>query len=218
MVLTIYKMDRSPPVRAVFMTIEVLKIPNVQYVDVNLLESEHLKGDYLKMNPQHTVPVMKDDDFSIWDSHAIAAYLVTKYGKNSSLYPTDLKKRAVIDQRLHFDSGVLFPSLSRLIEPVFFKGEKAFRPDDVERVKTAYGFVDAFLSKSQWLAGDNMTLADICCVATISTLNEAFPVDEKAYPKLSAWFNRLKQQEFYKKRNEPGLAQIRAINQKMLSG
>lgn len=53
---------------------------------------------------------MDDDGFVIWDSHAINAYLVGKYGKDDSLYSKDLKKRAVIDQRLHFDSNVLFPS------------------------------------------------------------------------------------------------------------
>lgn len=36
-------------------------------------------------------------------------YLVEKYGKDDALYPKDIKKRAIITQRLHFDSNVLFP-------------------------------------------------------------------------------------------------------------
>lgn len=35
-------------------------------------------------------------------------YLVGKYAKNKSLYPDDVEQRALIDQRLYFDSGVLF--------------------------------------------------------------------------------------------------------------
>lgn len=64
----------------------------------------------MKKNPQHTVPVLEEDDgFVVSDSHAIMAYLVTKYGKGDSLYPaTDVKRRAIIDQRLHFDSSTLF--------------------------------------------------------------------------------------------------------------
>lgn len=67
------------------------------------------------MNPQHTVPTMDDDGFIIWDSHAIGAYLVEKYGNDESLYPKDLQKRAVVDQRMHFDSGVLFPRLGAIV-------------------------------------------------------------------------------------------------------
>lgn len=67
------------------------------------------------MNPQHTVPTLVDDDgFTIWDSHAIMVYLVAKYAQNDSLYPKDLKKRAIIDQRLHFESGVVFATLRNI--------------------------------------------------------------------------------------------------------
>lgn len=53
---------------------------------------------------------MEEDGFVLWDSHAIMGYLVEKYGKDDKLYPKDLRKRAIVDQRLHFESGVLFPT------------------------------------------------------------------------------------------------------------
>lgn len=49
MVLTLYKLNASPPVRAVLMTMEALKIPDVQYIDVNLLEGEHLTEEFKKV-------------------------------------------------------------------------------------------------------------------------------------------------------------------------
>lgn len=49
MVLTLYKMDASPPVRAVYMVIEELKLPNINYVDMDLLRDDHLKDDFLKV-------------------------------------------------------------------------------------------------------------------------------------------------------------------------
>lgn len=57
------------------------------------------------MNPQHTVPTLKDDNgFVIWDSHAIMPYIVEKYSKDDKLYPRDPEKRAIINQRMHFDT------------------------------------------------------------------------------------------------------------------
>lgn len=49
MVLTLYQLGASPPVRAVLMTIESLKIPDVEYVDVNLLEGAHLIEEFTKV-------------------------------------------------------------------------------------------------------------------------------------------------------------------------
>jgi hypothetical protein len=62
-------------------------------------------------------------------SHAINAYLVNKYAKDDSLYPKDPQKRAIVDQRLHFDSGVLFPRM-RDITVGFFCFVNYKRHDD----------------------------------------------------------------------------------------
>lgn len=64
-----------------------------------------------KINPQHTVPTLDDDGYILSNSHAINAYLVDKYGKDDSLYPKDLKKRGVVNQRLFFNEGIFFHAL-----------------------------------------------------------------------------------------------------------
>nr|QLI62210.1 glutathione S-transferase 14 [Streltzoviella insularis] len=211
MVLTLYKLDASPPVRATYMVIQALNISDVEYIDVNLLEYEHLKEDFLKLNPQHTIPTLKDKDFVIWDSHAIAGYLVNVYAGNDSLYPIEPKQRAIVDQRLHFDSGILFPALRGTVEPVLFWGEKAFKSENLEKISKAYGFAEKFLADSPWLAGDAVTIADICCVATISTLNEVLSIDKVTYPNLTAWMERCSEEDFYKKGNVPGLNIFRQL-------
>ncbi|XP_059051863.1 glutathione S-transferase 1-like [Achroia grisella] len=207
MVLTLYKLDASPPVRAVYMTIEILNIPDVQYVDTNLFKGEHLTEQFLQINPQHTIPTLKDDDFIVWDSHAICGYLATKYGKDDSFYPTDLKKRAIIEQRLHFDSGILFPTIRGTLEPILFFGNKNVKEEDVKKINSAYALIEKFFN-SQWIAGNEITIADICCVSSISTLNEIIPIDRNLYPNLQAWLDRFSGEDFYKKGNEPGLLQL----------
>lgn len=70
----------------------------------------------LQINPQGTIPTLVEEDgFTVWESHAINAYLVNKYGKDDSLYPKDYRIRAVVDQRLHFDTGVLFPRMAYIV-------------------------------------------------------------------------------------------------------
>ncbi|KAJ8709312.1 hypothetical protein PYW07_009138 [Mythimna separata] len=218
MVLTLYKMDASPPVRAVYMVIEKLKIPNVNYVETDLLADDHLKDNFLKINPQHTIPHLTDGNFNLWDSHAIITYLVNKYGKsNSSLYPTDPEKRALIDAKLHFDSGILYPALRENDEPIFFGTATSLKPEGVAKIKSAYDFTEKFLTGVQWLAGDELTLADISCVATVSTLNELLPIDEKTYPNIIAWIKRCSEFEFYRKGNQPGLLDFRRLLKEFLA-
>lgn len=76
---------------------------------LNLWAKEQLNEEFIKINPQHCVPTLVDDDgFVLWESRAIAAYLVDTKSPGNSLYPTDLKLRASIQQRLYFDLGTLY--------------------------------------------------------------------------------------------------------------
>ncbi|CAH0596447.1 unnamed protein product [Chrysodeixis includens] len=219
MVLKLYKMDFSPPVRAVFMVIEALEIPDVEMIDINLFQAEHYKEEYIKINPQHTIPVLIDDDVVICESHAISTYLVDKYGKDDSLYPKDLKKRAMVDQRLFFDSGILFPCARGAGEPLIFRGAKGFSPEIISKITAGYVFAERFLSRSPWLAGDQLTLADICCVSTISSMDIVVPIEEATYPNLYKWFKRCSEFDFYKKKNVPGLEIMRGyVKAKLADG
>ncbi|EDW42477.1 GM24014 [Drosophila sechellia] len=56
---------------------------------LNTMEGEQLKPEFVKLNPQHTIPTLVDNGFSIWESRAIAVYLVEKYGKDEYLLPKD---------------------------------------------------------------------------------------------------------------------------------
>lgn len=45
-------------------------------------------------------------------SRAILAYLVSSYAKDDTLYPQDVRMRALVDQRVQFDLGTLYARLA----------------------------------------------------------------------------------------------------------
>ena len=78
------------------------------------------------MNPQHTIPTMKDGDFCLNESRPIATYLASKYGKDDKLYPNDVTTRAIIDQRLYFDMGVFYKAFGEIVVSISTVGKSEF--------------------------------------------------------------------------------------------
>ncbi|XP_065339779.1 glutathione S-transferase 1-like [Cloeon dipterum] len=205
MPLDLYVMPASPPNRAVLLCIKALGL-DVNMKPINLFAKEQLNPEFVKINPQHTVPTLVDDGFAIWDSHAICGYLVSKFAKDDSLYPKDPQKRAVVDQRLHFDSGVLFPRLRDITFPLLFLKCKEIPEEKRKKVFDAYEFLEKFLADNEYLTGNSFTIADICCISTVSSLVEALRVPADDYPKVKAWIQRCRDNlPGYKEANQPGL-------------
>ena len=111
MAIDLYSMEDSPPCRAVAMTARMLGVP-LNIKETNLFKDEHMKPEFLAMNPQHTVPTIDDNGLYLNESRAICAYLVNQYAKDDSLYPKEPKIRAVVDQNLYFDMGVFYQRFS----------------------------------------------------------------------------------------------------------
>lgn len=170
----------------------------------------------IQINPQHTVPLLDDNGVYIADSHAIAAYLCEKYGKNDRLYPKDLVKRALVDSRLHFDSGHLFSRMRFLFEPIWVMKSSEMPEERVNYLRTSYDIMERFLAKSPYLCGDELTIADLCCVATVSSITRLIPLDLSKHAKLIEWIERMGQLPCYKEKNAAGAAAVQDAILKMI--
>ncbi|XP_044766831.1 glutathione S-transferase 1-like [Coccinella septempunctata] len=207
MPLTLYMENLSPPSRAVMMTIEALGI-SVEYVTVNLAKKEHLKPEFLKKNPLHTVPTLVDESTIICDSHAIMAYLVPKYSRDDSLYPKDLKKRAMVDQKLHFDTGFLFNHVRLFVKKCYAGRCKIVEDYEKDFITLGYNFLETFLNETPYVAGDTLTIADFSAITSVKGMDILVPIDETVYPKLANWMRKMEALSYYKKVNDVGMKDL----------
>ncbi|XP_072758721.1 glutathione S-transferase 1-1-like isoform X1 [Anoplolepis gracilipes] len=188
MPIDLYQLTGSPPCRAVCLAAAALGV-DLNVKNTILTTGEHLKPEYLKMNPQHTIPTIDDNGFYLWESRAIMKYLANQYGKDDSLYPKDPKKRALIDQRLDFDLGTLYPAFTDAYYTWFFTGVV---PDQAkyDKMNSALSFLDKFLEGENYVAGKTLTLADIALVVTVSNF-KIMDYDLSKYSNILKWFAKI---------------------------
>jgi glutathione S-transferase len=149
--------------------------------------------EYREMNPNGLVPTIRDQGTVIWESNTIQRYLATRYG-DGSLYPTDLAKRAVVDQWLDWELGTLAPT----IFPVFWgliRTPEAERDhgainEATKRLTAAFSILDRQMSRGSYLAGDSLTLADIAMGNSVHRWF-AFETERPELPDLARWYERV---------------------------
>ncbi|XP_055622111.1 glutathione S-transferase 1 isoform X3 [Toxorhynchites rutilus septentrionalis] len=201
-----YYLPGSAPCRAVQMTAAAVGV-ELNLKLTNLMAGEHMKPEFLKINPQHCIPTLVDNGFSLWESRAIMIYLVEKYGKDDKLYPKEPQKRAVVNQRMFFDQGTLYQRFADYFYPQLF----AKQPPNAENEKKmldALGFLNTFLEGASYVAGEQLTLADLTILATISTY-EVAKVDLGKYPNVAGWFERLRKEAPGADINEAGIEEFK---------
>ncbi|XP_069699716.1 glutathione S-transferase D5-like [Periplaneta americana] len=188
MKIDLYYAAVSPSCQVVLLIGKALGL-NFNLKPTNVHDKEHLSSEFLKINPQHCIPTIVDNGLNLWESRAILTYLASQYGKDDSLYPKDLKKRAIVDQRLYFDIGTLFPSIRQYIVKLMHGG----KPDaeEVTKVENSYELLDKFLEGEEWVAGSNITVADYAIVVNVSVM-EGMGFDTSKYHNVGRWLSKAK--------------------------
>lgn len=162
------------------------------------------------MNPQHTIPFLDDNGVQIADSHAICAYLSDKYGETDRLYPKDLAKRALVDSRLHFNSGHVFARMRFIYEPILYEKSPEMSEERIEYAQRVWDILERFLADSPYVCGDEMTIADFCLVATVASMTETAPMDPEKHSKIIEWIDRMSQLSYYEELNGSGGRDLQA--------
>jgi glutathione S-transferase len=141
------------------MTIHIALNECNQPVTLEKVDLQNRTPEFLKVNPRGQVPVLVDDGNVIYEGAAQLIHILEKH--NSSLLPKSGKERTDALQWLMYCNASLHPAYARLFFLMKNKGS-----DDLIDVATAmlnkmWGVIEERLSKSPYLAGDKITIADI---------------------------------------------------------
>lgn len=75
--------------------------------------------------------------------------------------------------------------------PVLFLGETKISDENRKQLKEAFEFMNTFLEGRTWFAGDNVTIADLSILASLSSIVHV-GANLSEYKNLAAWFERCK--------------------------
>lgn len=102
--IVLYHSPYSPFSRSVLLFMRYLDV-DVEIKILDLLEGQQMSAEFMRINPQHCVPTIKENDFVLWESRAILDYLAET--RAAHLVPVSARERAILNQRLHFELGGL---------------------------------------------------------------------------------------------------------------
>lgn len=152
------------------------------------------------MNPQQTVPFIVDNGHHgaiIVDSHAIAAYLCDNYARDDQLYPKDSVKRAHINAGLQFDATYLLSQFNNFFDEIFLYGATEPPTKILNKIQKALDIMERLLEHGPFLCGDHLSIADLSCIATLSSMDTFLSIEKSGYPKLSKWIHSVQSFSFY---------------------
>ena len=218
--LKIYGVAASQPARAVIWLCLMKRLP-FQLIPTGpifgktrekdgpkLRRLDGVKDDsLLLLNPRATVPIIDDDGFVLWESHAIMEYLCVKHAW-TDLYPEAPQARARVSQYLHFHHRNVREA-TRFWSKTIWKNIYA-RPNPSEAwmrrntfpaltnneqtVENSVRIVEGMLRETRtFLTGPSPTLADISCYEEFGQNQPKFAnvQDFSEFPEITRWLVRM---------------------------
>jgi glutathione S-transferase len=146
-----------------------------QLVTVELAKGEQKSAEHRSRQPFGVVPVLEDDDFSLYESRAIIRYLDAKIA-TPRLTPVDLRDRARMEQWISVEQSYFSSPVMAIVTQRIFMPMRGQQPDesivaqkrkDVERVLDV---LDRALLGQKYLAGGEFSLAEVCFMPYVGHL------------------------------------------------
>lgn len=179
---------------------------------IDIFAGEGRSPEFLQINPRGQVPVLVEDGRIIREGAAMLIHILEKH--QSPLLPRSGPERLEALEWLMFCNATLHPAYSR----VFFL--KRAKIDDAARealmtvavanINKLWEEVEQRLGKTPWLAGEQITMADIL-MSVIANWNSSVPQPVKIGPRTQKLLQSVIARPAYRKALETEQVQYKAV-------
>ena len=191
----LYHVPLSPFCRKVRLTLAEKRI------DVELVEERYWEQNqqFLMRNPAGKVPVLKIDNRTLSESQAICEFL-DETTPEPRLMPRDPDGRyevrrlcAWFDDKFHAEvtSKLLYERVNKKVMGLGYPDSKNVKAG-ASQIKYHIDYLGWLLDQRRWLAGDQMTLADLTAAAHLSSLDYISDVDWNRSQNVRDWYAKVK--------------------------
>ncbi|MGK7919916.1 MAG: glutathione S-transferase family protein [Trichodesmium sp.] len=153
-----------------------------EFITLDMQSEEHLKADFLEINPTGKVPAIVDGDFKLWESGAILLYIAEKYGK----IPDSLEKKAEIFQWVLFANATLGTGIFT----------EATREKETPRLLNP---LNKIFESQSYLMGEELNVADVAVGSILAYIPMMLKLDLSSYPGVLKYIKRISERPAFQK-------------------
>ena len=160
---------------------------------IDITKDEQFTPEFVAINPNSKIPAIvdRDSEITVFESGAILIYLAEKTGK---LLSKDTKQRFQTIEWLMLQMGSIGPMFGQYNHFNRYAKEKI--PYAIERYQKEtlrlYQVLDTQLSKTQYVSGDDYSIADIAIYPWIAA-HQFMKLTLDNHSHLKSWYETVKQ-------------------------
>jgi len=192
--MKLYQFPLSPNCQKVVAVAHEVGTP-LEIVNLDLFGGQGRSPEILAKNPNGRVPILEDDDFVLWESNAIVAYVARKADR-VDLAPTTTRDAAEVDRWLAWGNAHFAPAIRKVaFERIVKKLARLGPPDEAmvnlgtKEFAEVAAVLDRCLAGKDFLCG-RTTIADFG-LATYAAVCESCGLDFSSYPNARLWLGRM---------------------------
>ena len=192
----LYHLPLSPYARKVRLVLAEKRLP----VELHIEKPWERRPEYLELNPAGTVPTLvEDNSMVIPDSAVICEYLDEAYPDHPLMGDTIVERVEVRRLAAWFDGKFAAEVTQNLLGEKYMRQQARRGNPEPAAIRTGYtalryhlDYLGWLAENREWLAGQNLSLADFAAAAHLSCLDYIGDVDWRLSKPAKDWYARIK--------------------------